>query len=215
MNIYAEIVVEITQCFVVTMLLISVLAAIILLEELVRRGQVEEFLMAVTVEWGRCLNSTIRPFTKEQYEETTPDEEGGPMFKESVKMLEEIKSWLQDNDINQIIGDDIDAAYQRLTKKLINKPFYVLDWGSRCVSQKQMILAGIICFNNRLNQLPVDAIIVGHGCGDGRFPRRWYVADRPATQWMRELGIETALVHSCEDIACRYVGAVDGRIVKI
>lgn len=214
MNIYAE-VIEITQCFVCTLLITSVVASIVLAEELVRRGQVEEFLMAVTVEWGRCLSSTILPFTEMELEETLEDA-GGPMFKESVEMLEEIRSWKSLNDINEIIGDDdIDEIYQRLTNKLINKPFYVLDWGSRCVTQKQMILAGIICFNNRLNQLEVDAIIVGHGCGDGRFPHRWYVADRPATQWMKELGVKKALVHSCEDIACRYVGAVDGRIIEI
>jgi hypothetical protein len=73
-------------------------------------------------------------------------------------------------------------------------------------------LAGLLFYADRFANLSVDAILVGHGEGNGAIAHEWFVGDYSVQQWMEMYELSSLHVIACEDGLERTAGGFSGRV---
>lgn len=73
-------------------------------------------------------------------------------------------------------------------------------------------LAGLLFYADRFASLSVDAILVGHGEGNGAIAHEWFVGDYSVQEWMEMYSIHSLHVIACENGLERTAGGFSGRV---
>jgi hypothetical protein len=98
---------------------------------------------------------------------------------------------------------------QQINKKVLISPDLFAPREEEVLAEA---LAGLLFYADRFASLSVDAILVGHGEGNGAIAHEWFVGDYSVQQWMEMYELSSLHVIACEDGLERTAGGFSGRV---
>lgn len=103
----------------------------------------------------------------------------------------------------------IEFIEERTSKRLLVSPD-LLD----PAEEKTLVyaLTGFLFHVSRLANIEAEAILVGHGSGDGSQGDQWYVGPHSVQEWMETYNLQSLHVVACEDGIIRTTGGISGRL---